>query len=111
MKRLSSAEAQTEIERVAASLAAYEPEKVILYGSFARGDYHAGSDLDLIVVKETDRPFADRIGDVLRLCRSRIPIEPLVYRPSEFAAMLARGNDFLETALKEGIVLYEQQRG
>lgn len=110
MKRLSHAEAQAEIERVAASIVAYEPEKVILFGSFARGDYHAGSDMDLIVVKETDRPFTDRIGDVLRHCRSSIPVEPLVYRPSELAAMLARGNDFLETALKEGVILYEQQR-
>jgi predicted nucleotidyltransferase len=110
MKRLSDAEARVEIDRVVQALKGYEPEKVILYGSFARGDHHAGSDLDLIVVKETDRPFTDRICDVLRLCRSRIPVEPLVYRPSEIAAMLARGNDFLETALKEGIVLYEQQR-
>jgi predicted nucleotidyltransferase len=104
-------EAQAEIDRVVEALRAYEPEKVILYGSFARGDYHAGSDLDLIIIKETDRPFADRIGDVLRLCRSKIPIEPLVYRPSEIAAMIGRGNDLLNTALKEGIVIYEQQRG
>lgn len=110
MKRLSGADVQAEISRIVEALRAYEPEKVILYGSFARGDYHAGSDLDLIIVKETDRSFTDRIGDALRFCRSRIPIEPLVYRPSEMAAMLQRGNDFLETALKEGIVIYEQQR-
>ncbi len=110
MKRLSGAEAQVEIAQVIKALRAYEPEKVILYGSFARGDYHAGSDLDLIIVKETDRPFTDRIGDVLRLCGSGIPVEPLVYRPSEIDTMLERGNDFLETAMKEGIVLYEQQR-
>jgi len=110
MKRISDAEARAEISRIVQALRVYEPEKIILYGSFARGDHHAGSDLDLIVVKETDRPFTDRIGDVLRLCRSKIPIEPLVYRPSEIAAMLGRGNDFLETALREGIVLYEQQR-
>jgi predicted nucleotidyltransferase len=109
MRRLTEAEAQIEIGRIVESLKVYHPQRVILYGSFARGDYHCGSDLDLIIVKETDQPFADRIGDVLRLCRSRIPIEPLVYRPSEMADMLDGGNDFLETALKEGIVLYEQQ--
>ncbi len=109
MKRLSGVDAQAEISRIVEALRAYEPEKVILYGSFARGDYHAGSDLDLIIVKETDRLFTDRIGDVLLLCRSRIPVEPLVYRPSEITAMLEKGNDFLETAMKEGVVLYEQQ--
>ena len=111
MPRLSEAEVRTEIDRILESLLAYDPQRIILYGSFARGDYHVGSDLDLIIVKDTDRPFTERIGDVLRLCRSRIPIEPLVYRPSEITAMLERGNDFLETALSEGIVLYEQQRG
>ncbi|OGG46253.1 MAG: hypothetical protein A3F84_23785 [Candidatus Handelsmanbacteria bacterium RIFCSPLOWO2_12_FULL_64_10] len=110
MKRLSGADAQAEIDRIVQALRVYEPEKIILYGSFARGDHHAGSDLDLIIVKETDRSFTDRIGDVLRLCRSKIPVEPLVYRPSEIATMLERGNDFLETALRDGVVIYEQQR-
>ena len=109
MRRMPDAEAQAQIAQVVEAIRANGPERIILYGSFARGDYHAGSDLDLIIVKETERSFTDRIGDVLRLCRSKISVEPLIYRPSEIAAMLEKGNDFLETALKEGIVLYEQQ--
>ena len=109
MRRISEEGFQRELTRILEALKVYEPEKVILYGSYARGDYNALSDLDLIVIKDTDRVFTDRIGDVLALCHGKIPLEPLVYTPSEVARMLARGNDFLETALREGVVVYEQE--
>lgn len=109
MRRISSEEFQRELVQILSSLEKYNPLKVVLYGSFARGDHHALSDVDLIIIKETNRSFTDRIGDVLRLCRSKVNIEPLVYTPSELERMLKEGNDFLETALKEGIVVYEWQ--
>jgi predicted nucleotidyltransferase len=68
MRRISESRFREELARVLAGLRRYRPQKVILLGSFARGDYHATSDIDLLIIKETERPFTDRIGDVLALC-------------------------------------------
>lgn len=95
------------MNRILDALREYGAQKVILFGSFARGDYHATSDLDLLIIKPTSRRFLDRIGDVLMLCDYSIPLEPLVYTPEEIDRLLAEGNTFIETALAEGIVFYE----
>lgn len=94
---------------VEAIVRACDPLRIIVFGSFARGDTHEGSDLDLIVVEETDERFFDRIGRVRDACRDvGIDVQPLVYTPAETEEMLARGNSFLETALAEGRVAYER---
>ncbi|MCL5045301.1 MAG: nucleotidyltransferase domain-containing protein [Actinobacteria bacterium] len=87
----------------------YCPEKIILHGSFARGDWHEGSDLDLIIIKETTDRFGDRIEKVLHLCPGGIAVEPLVYTAQEIRQMLAEGNDFLRTALERGVVVYDRE--
>ena len=109
MKRVSVQQFQDELSQIIESQKPYKPMKIILYGSFARGDYHALSDVDLFIVKNTDRPFLDRIGDVLRLCSTALSVEPLVYTPAELAQMADEGNSFLEEVFKEGVVIYEQQ--
>jgi len=98
------------VERaVDAIVRAYRPQRIIVFGSFARGDTHELSDLDVIVVKETEERFFDRIGRVRDACEDiDIDVQPLVYTPQEFRLMLEQGNAFLETALKEGTVAYEE---
>ena len=109
MRRWSPARFQEELERILQSLRPYGPQKVILFGSFARGDDHGLSDVDLLIVKETDRPFVERIGEVLALCDTVLPIEPLVYTPEELARMIEEGNPFIEQVLREGKVVYESE--
>ena len=95
---------------VQAIVRAYRPQRVIVFGSFARGDTHELSDLDLIVVKETEERFFDRIGRVRDTCAGiPINVQPWVYTPAEFEDMLSRGNSFLETALAEGVAAYEKK--
>jgi predicted nucleotidyltransferase len=108
MKRISPQAFEAELDKIRAGLRRYGPDKVILFGSFARGDYHAASDVDLLIVKDTLRPFVERSADVWRMCPSRLTIEPLVYTPDEFARMVQQGNPLISTALQEGIVIYEQ---
>jgi predicted nucleotidyltransferase len=88
----------------------YKPARIIVHGSFARGDFHQGSDLDLIIIKNTSRKFGDRIEQVLQYCQGGIAVEPLVYTEREVVEMTAEGNSFLQKALEEGIVVYEQKR-
>ena len=40
----------------------YNAEKLILFGSYARGDFNEGSDLDVVLIKDTNRRFIDRKG-------------------------------------------------
>lgn len=107
MRRISEQRFREELTRVLVGLRRYHPQRVILFGSFARGDYHATSDLDLLIIKETERPFIERIGDVLALCDYTIPLEPLVYTPEEFERMREEGNPFIAQVLLEGEVVYE----
>lgn len=87
----------------------YAPKKIILYGSYARGDYHDGSDLDLILIKDTQEKFADRIEQVMEFCDGRISVAPLVYSEEEIRKMISGENILLNKAFEEGIVVYEQK--
>lgn len=100
------------LDDVVAKLAAeFNPEKIILFGSFARGDYKKTSTMDLLVIANTDLRFTDRIKRALEVCKGgpKPPIEPLVYTPEEYKAMLEEAQEaFLHDALSEGIVVYEK---
>ena len=78
-------------------------KKIILFGSVARGDIRRGSDLDLIIVQETDKKFLARLEPFYR--DARIAMDILVYTPDEFAAMVE--GIFLKNALRDGVVIYE----
>ena len=106
MKRLSRAAFEAELKGIRRGLQEYAPQRVWLFGSFARGDDHAGSDIDLLIVKETSLPFVERAAEVWRACESSLPIEPLVYTPAEFEQMVRRGNPLIARALEEGILIY-----
>lgn len=89
------------------SLAALGVERVLLFGSWARGRATRRSDLDLLVVWQTDLPPLERIGRVLRALKDApLPIEPVVYTPQEF--MGRRDLPFLRGVLEEARVLYER---
>lgn len=107
--RPTQAEIDAELARLVDMLRPYRPQRIILHGSLARGDWNRASDIDLIIIKDTNRPFIKRIGDVIELCHTDFTVEPLVYTPAEFASMLATGNSFLEKALREGKDLYESK--
>lgn len=81
--------------------------KVIAFGSAARGDADAWSDLDLIIVAETTRPFFERFRDFVGLYDVWPRLDLLIYTPEEFTQMLAEGRPLVTQALAEGVVLHE----
>jgi len=98
-------------EEVAAIVGGYHPDRVILFGSLARGDSWDGSDVDLLIVKSTATGrLLDRMDEVLRHTSGRTHVEPLVYTEAELAQMVAQGNPLILQALKEGEVLYDRQQ-
>ncbi|MBI1881780.1 MAG: nucleotidyltransferase domain-containing protein [Chloroflexi bacterium] len=85
----------------------YEPERIILFGSRARGEADEYSDYDVIVIKRTECPFLDRLRDMVPyLVAFDHPAEILVYTPEEFAQMGETGLGWVVN--QEGIVLYER---
>ena len=93
-----------EIKAFAAQLKSLFPiQKIYLYGSFARGEIHEGSDIDLVIVGDFEERFFERIGRILE--PTDLPVEPLVYTPQEFETMKATENSFIEEVLKTGIEL------
>ena len=85
----------------------YEPEKIILFGSAARGESGSDSDADFLIIKK-ETPFygADRIRELSRMVNRNIPVDFLVYRPEEFEKRVEMRDPFLKAIIKEGKVLY-----
>ena len=112
-ERLEGAELEAVLTAVTAALVRdLSPDRIVLFGSFARGDQNRASDLDLVVIAATTLPFCDRIGRALEsagTASTRLPIEPLVYTPEEWERMVAEGNPFAALVLREGRVLYERR--
>lgn len=100
-------ELQSHIESLKQQLVAkYHPEKVILFGSAARGA-DVINDVDLFIIKD-DVPVigAERIRQLYRLMDADLPVDYLVYRPAEVAERLALGDPFVLSVMNEGKVLY-----
>ena len=112
-ERLSGAELETYLAAISGALRrAFSPERVVLFGSFARGDQNRASDADLVVIAATRLPFCERIGRALASCYAaskRLPVEVLVYTPEEWDRMVAAGSSFAALVLREGRVLYDRQ--
>jgi hypothetical protein len=75
-------------------------KRVYLFGSFARGEIHDGSDIDLLIVGDFKERFPYRIGKILDL--TDLPVQPLVYTEEEFQAMQRDENPFVLEVLKTG---------
>lgn len=84
----------------------YKPQKIILFGSSAKGNMKAYSDIDMLIIKKTKRRFIDRISDVLLHCEYELPFEPIVYTPSEIKKRLKAGDFFIKEIIHTGKVLY-----
>jgi predicted nucleotidyltransferase len=96
------------VRRIAKAL---QPEKIILFGSYAYGDPTPDSDVDLLVILETSGPPAERYLTVSRLLRPRpFPVDILVKTPEEIQEALGRNDCFIREILTDGLVLYEQDR-
>jgi predicted nucleotidyltransferase len=100
---------ERELQRIVDRLRALDPRRVVLFGSFARGDFHEGSDIDLMIILDTNERFIDRIGRVLTVVDpAEFDIEPHVYTPAEYEELKRRRAVLVEAAEREGKVLYER---
>lgn len=90
-------------------VAQYQPEKIILFGSYAYGQPDQASDIDLLILKHTEQSFPKRWAEVCELVGDlvgTVPFSPVVITPTELEERRARGDQFLEEILVRGRVLY-----
>jgi len=85
----------------------YQPEKIILFGSMAKGQADEDSDIDLLVIKETTSSFGDRIREAVRGLKYKVPLDIIVYTPKEIE-QLKNNNFFIHEIITEGVLLYEK---
>jgi predicted nucleotidyltransferase len=84
----------------------YRADKVILYGSYARGDATEDSDIDLLIIAPTKERFYERMATVRRLIRDLrrgIPVAPLVLTMEEIENRKGRGDQFIKQILETGM--------
>jgi len=88
---------------------AYDPEKIILFGSLAEDKVHEWSDIDLLIIKETDKRPIDRCIEIAKLVKPRLGIDLFVYTPEEYLTILKEGCSFFTNILKNSKILYEKR--
>lgn len=89
----------------------YNIQKAIVFGSYARGEPSTRSDLDMILIQETEKRFFDRYeGLLVELGKAvgKYPIDVLIYTPDELESISHRY--FISTAIREGKVIYESKQ-
>jgi len=91
---------------IAAKLATLDIEKISLFGSYARGRADLFTDLDVLVIMDTDKPFIERIGEIYSLLAMPVDADILCYTPEEFRRM--RDTPFIKSILQDEVVLYEK---
>lgn len=83
------------------------PEKIILFGSYAQGNPGEDSDLDILVIKEMKMPRYKRTREVKKYLRGlKIPIDVIVYTKKEIKEWEGTKTAFINQAIKRGKLLY-----
>lgn len=88
----------------------YQPNKIILFGSYAYGEPDRDSDIDLLIIKNTlERPIDRRVAvaEIISDPKRLTPLEVIVLTPEEVRERLEIGDQFLKGILDKGEVLYE----
>lgn len=97
-----------EIKNIVAQLKKnYKPEVIMVFGSYATGNIHPDSDIDILLVKKTKkRPLWRRI-EARKSIETDLPIDFLVYTPNEYI-QLKKESLFLNSIIDEGKIIYQK---
>jgi len=94
------------VERI---VSAFHPHKIILFGSYAKGNAREDSDIDLLVIMDSDERPARRNMRVSEIAHVPfLPMDILVRTPDEIKQRLEINDFFIIEILESGRVLYEQ---
>lgn len=86
----------------------FQPEKIVLFGSYAHGQPNADSDVDLLIIMDHRGKSSEQALTIRRAVRKNFPLDLIVRTPRETQARLKQNDCFITTAIKEGRTLYER---
>ncbi len=100
----------TNIKLIVKKLKPLNAEKIILFGSYAQGNPTPDSDIDILIIKKTNKKPSDRVAEAQNLVWGNTPhIEPQVLTPEEFQQAISDNRFFItEEVLKHGKIIYEK---
>lgn len=99
---------QARINRLCKRIAdEFAPERIILFGSRARGRAAADSDVDLLVVMRHRGLSARKAAEILNRVEPEFPVDLIVRSPKQIAARLAMKDPFVAEIVERGKVLYD----
>jgi uncharacterized protein len=98
-----------EIERMVKRIVeGFDPQKIILFGSYARGTYGPDSDVDLLVIMNVEGSKKEIAIEIDRtLIDRRIPLDIVVVTPEDVERYRRLVGNVIRPALEEGRILYE----
>lgn len=85
-----------------------KPEKIILFGSLNQPDVWEWSDVDLVIVQQTEMPFLKRIKEAILLLKPKVGVDLLIYTPEEFVRLSQERRFVRDEIVNKGKVIYER---
>jgi predicted nucleotidyltransferase len=108
MNEIKNTVSQKDIREIVQQIVErFHPQKVILFGSYAGGKPTQDSDVDLLVVMETNEQTLHAAARISAAIDHPFPLDILVFRPSDLQASLERKGVFATEIMAKGIVLHE----
>ena len=116
---MNQKELNQKLKQIIKDLKPYQPEKVILYGSYAKGNAKKHSDIDLLIIKETNRDYFESVKEICQLLRPKKyygtgkyikGLDPIVYTPSQIKKRISMDDFFIKDILRQGKVIYEKSK-
>jgi predicted nucleotidyltransferase len=110
MGRYSDLHLDSLVTRLRPTFEKHQVLRAIVFGSLARGEGTRRSDVDLIIVQNTEKPFLDRYENILYEITQAVPgrdVDLLIYTPEELMQLSHRR--WIASVLKEGKTIYESE--
>lgn len=105
-KRVTKRQIQWVVARLVEAL---DPEKIILFGSYAYGKPNRDSDVDMLVIMDSAERWPGRITQAYRAVEGKtFPMDILVHTPAELAHRVKINDWFMQEIVERGKVLYER---
>ncbi len=105
------------IKKLIHNLKIVNPNKIILLGSHARGDFDDDSDIDLVVILDIDRipesydkklDLKIKVRDSIYELSRQMPIDLIVYTNGEFEQLRKQQTSFYNEIIDTGKLIYEK---
>lgn len=110
-------EIQNQLTNAIEALKSFNPYEIILFGSYSAGTFHEESDIDLLIIIDSDQfmnTYEEKselkavLRRSLRDLNKKIAIDLLVYTKKEFHQLQSENNPFIEEITSTGKILYEK---